>query len=391
MKKENQFQTGKVAIIASGHFVHDVFSSFLAPILPLLIEKLSLSLSVAGLLSSIQRLPSLLNPFVGLIADKQSARFMLVAAPSITAVSMSLLGIAPNIGVLLLLLFSMGIGASLFHVPGPVIIRTVSGERVGKGMSFFMFGGEIARSFAPIVILTAVSVWGLEGTFRLIPIGLFASVLLYIYLKDVEIKSKKNEKKRGIRRTVKDILPLFINIIGITFFLTLMRVSLTAFLPTYITMKGESLWSGGIALSALQIAGAAGTFLSGTLSDKIGRKNMLLIVSIVSPFLIWLFLFAGDQFTVPILLILGLFAFGSTPVILAVVNETVSDRPSLINGIYITINFGIGGSAVLIAGIMGDLLGLETTYRITSLLSLGAIPFIFRLNKTLLEVKKKSL
>jgi hypothetical protein len=41
------FQTGKILALSIGHFIHDVYSSFLAPLLPLLIEKLSMSLTQA--------------------------------------------------------------------------------------------------------------------------------------------------------------------------------------------------------------------------------------------------------------------------------------------------------------------------------------------------------
>ncbi len=378
---KKKFQTGKVISIALAHSVHDIYSSFLAPILPLLIDKLSISLSTAGLLSMIGRIPALLNPLVGLAADKIQVRYLLIVAPSVTAVSMSLLGLAPSVTVLVILLFMMGIGASMFHVPAPVIMKQVSGNRVGKGMSFFMLGGEVARSLSPLVILGAVSLWGLEGTYRLIPFGLLASVILYFKFKDVAFQKDKtsNKEEEGVKDTVKDIAPLFLSIIGATFFIALLRGSLTAFLPTYITMKGKSLWSGGIALSALQIAGAAGTYVSGTISDKIGRRKTLMIVGIASSVLMWLFIFSNDFWSIPILLALGLFVFGSTPVMLAIVNDNSSSRPSFINGIYITINFLIGGGSILLVGMMGDVYGLETTYKITATAVLLSVPFIMKI------------
>ena len=42
-----EFQTGEILTIVGGHFVHDTFSAFVAPLLPLIIEKLSLSLTMA--------------------------------------------------------------------------------------------------------------------------------------------------------------------------------------------------------------------------------------------------------------------------------------------------------------------------------------------------------
>ncbi len=59
------FRTGGVLLISLCHFIHDVYSSFLSPLLPLLIEKLSLSLTRAGLLSTVMHLPAVLNPVNG--------------------------------------------------------------------------------------------------------------------------------------------------------------------------------------------------------------------------------------------------------------------------------------------------------------------------------------
>ncbi len=387
MSNSSKFRFLDVISISFGHFVHDVFSSFLAPILPLLIDKIGMSYSVAGLLTLAQRLPALFNPVVGLVADRISARYLLIFAPLITATSMSLLGLAPHYIYLFILLLIMGIGASMFHVPGPVIIRRVSGNRIGKGMSFFMFGGEVARSVGPMVILGAISLWGLEGTYRLIPFGAIASLVLYFRLKNMDLRTATEKKGNEIRvkQTIKEITPLFLTIGGITFFIALIKGTLTAFLPTFITSRGESLWAGGIALTSLQIAGAAGSFFAGTYSDKFGRKKVLLTVALISPFLMLAFNFLPALYSIPVLFLLGFFLFGSTPVILAIVNDNASATPSFINGIYITLNFGISGGAVLLIGFLADFISLQTTFKIISFAPLLALPFVFYLKKFNIE------
>ena len=156
----NGFQTGKILALSIGHFIHDVYSSFLSPLLPLLIDKLSLSLTQAGFLSTIMQLPALLNPYIGVLADRISVRYFVVLAPAMTAVPMSLIGIAPSYGVLLLLLFITGISVSIFHVPSPVMISHLSAARKGRGMSFFMTGGELARTIGPLVAVAGVSLLG---------------------------------------------------------------------------------------------------------------------------------------------------------------------------------------------------------------------------------------
>jgi FSR family fosmidomycin resistance protein-like MFS transporter len=382
MKKNDKFQFGNILTVSFAHLLHDIYSSFLAPILPLLIDKLSISYTLAGFLSVAQRIPSLLNPFIGIIADRFPVRYFIIAAPSLTAVSMSLLGAAPHYTALVILLLMMGISAALFHVPAPVMIKHTAGDRIGKGMSFYMLGGEIARTLGPLIILGAISLWGLEGTYRLIPFGLIVSFVLYLKVRNIKISDdfKKNGKKYGANQTFIKLLPFFSTLAGITFFRASMKAALTTFLPTYLTVQGDSLWAAGISLSILQLAGAAGTLFCGSISDRIGRRTTLLIVSIVSPLFMWLFIVLDGIFTIPLLIIIGFVLFATGPVMLAVVQDINSERPAFVNGIYMTINFLIGALAVMIIGILADWIGLENTFKIAALLSIGSIPFVMKLS-----------
>jgi len=376
--KNNKFQTGNVITVSFAHLLHDTFSSFLAPILPLLIDKLSISYSMVGLLSVLQRLPALLNPFVGIVADKISVRYFIIIAPSITAISMSLLGVAPNYIVLGILLFIMGVSSTLFHVPGPVLVKEISGNRIGKGMSFFMLGGELARTLGPLTILGAVSLWTLEGTWKLIPFGLAGSFFLYWKFRNIAVHQDfSKEKKSSAKGTIRKLMPIFIALIGITFFRGIMKAGMTTFLPTYLTAKGSSLWFGGMSLSVLEFAGAAGTIFTGTISDKIGRRPMLLIISVATPILMWAFIHTSGFWVVPILLAVGFFMFATQPVLLALVQDVAHDRPAFINGIYMTINFTISAVTILFFGILADWLGLETAFKISTIIALGGIPIVF--------------
>ncbi|MGD9310166.1 MAG: MFS transporter, partial [Desulfosarcina sp.] len=96
-----RFNLPGVIAVSMGHFVHDVYSSFLAPLLPLLIEKLSMTLTQAGLLSTAMQLPALINPWIGRLADRSSVRWLIILAPALTAIPMSLIGVAPTYGILL--------------------------------------------------------------------------------------------------------------------------------------------------------------------------------------------------------------------------------------------------------------------------------------------------
>ena len=379
--QNKKFQSGNVLTISLAHLVHDVYSSFLAPVLPLLIDKFSISYSLVGVLSLFQRLPSLLSPLLGLMADKIAMRYLVISSPAITAVSMSLIGVAPSYTVLCILLLVMGISSMMFHVPSPVMIKKISGTKIGKGMSCYMFGGEIARTVGPLIILGAVSLWGLEGTYKLIPFGVIATMILYFRFRKIKISKdiKKSDQWAGIKSTLIKYLGFFIILIGFTFFRSIMKSALTVFLPTFMIFKGESLWMGGISLSILELAGAIGTLFAGTISDKIGRKNSLLIISIVTPVLMLLFAISGKYFALPLLIMLGFFIFSSTPIILALIQDLASERPAFLNGIYVTISFLMGGLSVIIVGVLSDWLGLELTFKIAGVLSIGAVPFVLML------------
>ncbi|NOX87031.1 MAG: MFS transporter, partial [Chlorobi bacterium] len=267
MKKEGnkKFKTSDVVLISSSHLLHDIYSSFLAPLRPLLIEKFGISLALASVWDLVQRVPWFFNPFIGMIAEKTAARYFVIITPAVTAVSMSLLGVADSFTMVAVLLFVMGVSSALFHVPSPVMVKKLAGSYTGQGMSFFMFGGEMARTLGPLVITGAVSIWGLEGTWKLIPFGLLASFILYFKLRNIQISSdlKAGEKPTGFGRIIKKYFPFFMILVGFTLFRSIMKSGLAAFLPTYFfNEKGETLWFANSALAVFQLAGAVGTFFA---------------------------------------------------------------------------------------------------------------------------------
>ena len=388
MKKENTFQrkfkTSSVISISISHLVHDIYSSFLAPILPLLIEKLGISYSMVSLLSFIQKAPNIMNPFIGLLADKIQMRFMVIITPVITGITMSLLGAAPSYIILAILLFVMGISSSFFHVLAPVMVKKSAGNQLGKGMSFYMIGGEIARTLGPLIIVGAVSLWGIEGTWRLIPFSVLASGILYFKLRNIKVSDniKKVEKQSGIKDTIKKYLSLLLILSAFIFFRAFMKQGLSLFLPTYFTqVKGESFEFSGIIFAIFQFSGVFGVYFSGRLSDKLGRKSVLLVLGIITPIIMWMFLNLDGYFTIPLLILLGFFSIAQGPVLLAIINGVSSDRPAFINSIYMTTNFGINALVVILVGVLSDVFSIEIMFKASAIIAFGGIPFVFMLPK----------
>ena len=374
-----KFQTANVLSTSVAHFFHDIYTSFLAPLLPLLIDKLGINLFQAGTLSVFQRIPTVFNPLIGILAERVHSRYFIILTPAITGIFMSMIGIAPTYVFLVLIMLFSGLSSAFFHVPGPVMIKKVSCDRPGLGMSLFMVGGELARTAGPLTILGAVSLWGLEGTWKLAPMGIIASIVLFYRLKDIEIRQdfSKEKIKPDYLRVFRSFIPMFTSVTGFTFFFGAIKSSLTLYLPTFLKFEGHSLWFAGASLAILQGAGVAGTMLAGPVADKIGNRALLRIVSILTPFLMLLFTRIDPYFGIPVLIILGVVLFAPSPVILSLVNNSKTKHLTFINGLYFTINFLLNAIMVMVMGKIADAIGLDNAYLISVLIGFVAVPFIW--------------
>ncbi len=377
----DEFQTGKVATISAAHLSHDVFSAFLAPLLPLLITRLNLSLSAVAILDIARKIPQLLNPVIGLLADRICVKYLVIFAPAVTAICMSLLGLASSFPVLFILLFVSGLSAAVFHVPGPVLIKRYSGTNTGRGMSFYMFGGEMARTLGPLLITAAVSWWGLEGSYRVLPVGLAATVVMFFMLRKLP-KVERGQTKRfwsGSRQAINETAPLLAGLMGFMVFRMGLKSALTLYLPTYLTGKGETLWMAGLALSLLQFSGAAGTLGIGYFADRFGHRKMLLVIGLLTPVAGLGLTFFPGILTVPLLVVTGILIFASSPIQLALVQDSGTSRPAFVNSLFMTLNIISSGLAVYCVGSMGDWVGLDLTYKIAAGLTVLSVPFMILL------------
>jgi len=378
--QSSEYKTTLVLALSLTHFLHDIYSSFLAPLLPLLIKKLSMSLSEAGFLSTVMQVPALMNPYIGTLADRISVRLFIVLAPALTGVSMSLIGLAPNYGVLLLLLLVAGISVSLFHVPAPVMVARLSGQKKGKGMSFFMTGGELARALGPLAAVGAVSLFGLEGFYPVMIVGLAASGWLYVKFREVPITVEASQTA-SVRKTWRDMRFLLLPLTAILLARGFMHASMTAFLPTFIKEETGNLWLAGTALTLFEFSGVIGVLGAGPFSDRFGRRKILFVSLLGAPVMLFLFAWLGGLAALIALLFAGLTILSTTPVMLALVQEHAKGSPSATNGLFMMISFITRSGIVVLVGFLGDLVGLRNTYFISAFLGTLGIPFIFMLPK----------
>ncbi|MCK5541202.1 MAG: MFS transporter [Desulfobacterales bacterium] len=379
--KNKEFNTLHVAVLSFSHFVHDIYTAIFPPLLPLIIEKLSLSLGQAGMLSTALQLPSVLNPFMGVFVDrKRLERWIVVLAPTMTAIPMSLIGAVNSYFMLLVLLFVAGTSVALYHVPTPVLIAQASGSKKGRGMSFYMTGGEAARALGPVIAVGLISVLSLETFYPVALLAIFTSILLYFTLPPLE-KRENSKKQITIVSVFKETKHVLYPISGIIITRSFMHSSMGIFLPVFIERQTGNIYLAGAGLALYEAFGIAGVLCAGTLSDLIGRKKVLFSALFFAPVALILFIMTEGLAQIFMLAVSGFTIIAVTPVLLAIVQENAKGNPASANGLFMMVAFFSRGIVVMLVGFFGDIMGLEYTYITCAIIGFGALPFLIKLKE----------
>ncbi len=359
--------------------MHDTFTAFLAPLLPRFVEKFSLSNTAAGLLSTFLQIPSLLQPVIGHLADRTTLRWIVVLGPAVTATAMSLLGWAPTYAVLAILLLLAGLSVAAFHATAPVAVGFLSGNQLGRGMGYWMVGGELGRTVGPLVVVSALAVLSLRSMAFLALAGIAASIVMHYRLRDVALRSRGDGEQIHWRPAVRAMRGLMTVLAGLIAVRSMMMMSITIFLPIFLTDEGSSIWLAGAALSIVEAAGIAGALAGGWLSDHVGRKAVLFFGHIAAPTALLLFIAAEGWVRIALLPVIGFTLLAIPPVLLAIVQERFPETRALANGVFLSLNFAIRSLAAIGFGAVGDALGLATAMAIAAAGTFGGVPLIWLL------------
>jgi len=361
----------QILSIAGGHLIHDFYTSFLAPLLPALMDHLSINLTTAGILTSISRLPSIFNPLIGYLADKKGARYFVIFAPGLTATMMSLIGSANSIYSLALLLFLSGTSSTLFHASSPGLVAKASEERKGRGLSLYMAGGGIGRGLGPLVVVWAVGIWGLSGIFRLMFIGWCMSLYLFFQFSSKEIHP---QPKYSLRADIPQFKRFFLPLALVLVLRSALVSSLSTYLPVFMVDSGAPLWIAGIALSIQEVSGVLGSLVLGPISDKVGRTKIINISMLISSLIVPLFLQARGWLVFPLLVILGFFSLSTGTIFMALVQDNFHHHRATGNSVYILISFLSNALMLVVIGYLGDANGLRFAYLISAAAAFLSIP-----------------
>lgn len=371
------FEGRRVGTIATSHGVHDSYTAFLAPLLIVFRQTMGLTNTEAGLLSVFMQEASLLQPVIGGVADRFGARYFVILAPAVTAAAMSLLGVAHGYLALAVLLTVAGLSSACLHAVGPVMTGNVSGRKLGLGMSLWMVGGESGRFIGPLVIGAFIPLAGQAQMPWLMLGGILTSAALFFALPaDRQDRPTLARGTASLREELRGKSRLLPSLIGLMIAHVIISSALVTYLPVLLYDAGESFWLASVSLSVLQLAGVAGAFFGGTLSDRLGRRLMIFLAIFPASILMFIFLATTGWLRFPLLVLLGLTSLSITPVIMAVVQESFPHNRTLANGLYMALSFVFRSIVVVLVGRIGDLWGLNTAFAIAAVLPLLALPLL---------------
>jgi MFS transporter, FSR family, fosmidomycin resistance protein len=371
------FEAGRVGTIAVGHWVHDTYTAFLAPMLIVFKETLGLSNTQAGLLAVFMQEASLLQPVIGGLADRFDARYFVILAPAVTGFAMSMLGVAPSYLALAILLTIAGVSSACMHAVGPVMTGNVSGKKLGLGMSIWMVGGEAGRFVGPLVIGISIPLMGQARMPWLMIGGLLTSAALFFAL-PADRRSVRGlaRGQSSLRQELKGKGRLLAPLLGVIVASVTMSAALVTYLPVLLHDAGESFWLASVSLAVLQAAGIAGAFLGGTLSDRLGRRTMIFLSIVPTSVLMFVFLAVDGWWRFPLLVLLGFTSLSITPVIMALVQESFPKNRALANGFYMALSFAVRSLVIIAVGRMGDLWSLQMAFAVAAVVPLAALPLL---------------
>ncbi len=333
----------------------------------------------AGIFLFLYQGASVLQPVIGHLGDKTNLRKYALIMPAITGITLSLLGIAPTFYIGLILCLIAGISSASMHAILPALVARLSGKHVGKGMSFWMVGGEIGIMLGPLLVASVISLFSIKATPWLMIPGIAISIALSILLKDMP--NHNTGTNRQTKVPMKEMLAIMLPLAGIALMRALLRTASEIYLPIYLIEEGVNKFLAGSSVSLLLGFGILGTVVSGFLKDKFGFKKVLVGSVFFASMGMILFSRTTGFLQVANLAIVGTTSMMIIPVGLAIVQESFPENRSLANGFFLATVFALNAVSGVITGLMYDKLGGNLTFLMSGLISFLGIPFIFLLPK----------
>jgi MFS transporter, FSR family, fosmidomycin resistance protein len=377
--------TPRLGLLAAGHLTIDAYSSFFTPLLPLLVTKLHLSLTLVGTLVALSSLSSSFAQLLfGMFSDRLRRPWFVAFGPLVAAVFISGIGLASSFGMLVALLMLGGLGVAAFHPQAATLASEVSPRR-GIAMAFFITGGTLGFALGPLFSVGVATTFGLERTWLAMFPGILFSVLLLAWFSRLRPRVRQETARPPLRELKPVLRPL-----SLLYFAVVARSAVSygfmTFLPLYLSARGYSLRQTGAIVSLYLLLGATGGFLGGWLADRWGGRRVVMASFLGSLPLYFAFLFLPDRWGLPCL-VLGAFVLQATlPVNIVLGQELAPRHASTISSLMMGAAWGFGSLFIGPVGVLADLYGLHAALMVLAGLLAGGLACAWALPTTRAQV-----
>jgi MFS transporter, FSR family, fosmidomycin resistance protein len=355
--------------VTAAHFIVDCYNNAYAPLVPLLIPRLGLSLVVVGTLAMVFQMSASVSQLAfGRLADRWRPHWLLVGGPIVSVVVMSCIGLVPGTWWLAALLIVGGLGGAAFHPPGAMAAYRFGGRRTGLAMSLFVGGGSVGFAVAPVIFSSVVDWGGLHATWLLMIPGLLVSAWVVRDMPVVTVAPASGGSLSALRPYAKPLALLY----SIVVLRTIAALSFVTFVPVLLTRRGHSVADAGLVVTIYLFGCALGGFLSGPLADRFGPRRVIagsLVMAV--PLLVLAPQLDGLLFTI-VLTAGGFFLQSTQPVSVAFAQTVAPVSRATVSSLMMGGAWGTGGLLVPLIGLLADRIGVAGALTLMALVPLAA-------------------
>lgn len=360
----------------AGHFINDIYTGFLNPIMPFIAEQVKISMPVATIILSCSHIfSSLLQPFFGFFADNMNKRALIFWGLIFVSIFISMAPAANHIWSMVLFIILGSLGSSFFHPQALGLISKFTTSNLAKNMGMFIACGTLGYSMGPLFSSAIAQYCGLDKMPYLACLGVFWAFIMFNFVPKF---SNKNVAKPQInfKNAIKDILSnRKLNILNVIALLkSLIQTSCSILLPFLWKSMGYSKFQIGLGLFGFLALGTIASLLSPKLEQKIGTANVFYFSMITTFPLMVLFMLTYK--TMPVIsfitfTIMGFVTMFATPITMSMAQNVLPQYKSIIGGFINGFSWGIVAIAMSIIGYVA-----QATSIVAVLVIISTIPAI---------------
>ena len=360
--------------LAAGHFVNDIYTGILNPIMPFIAAKLGITLAMATVVISISNIfSSLLQPIFGFFADNMLKRVFIFWGLILSSIFIPLAPLAQNIYFLILFMILGSIGSSFYHPQASGFVNRFSSinNTCADDMGFFISMGSIGYSFGPLIAASVTQYLGMNKMPILSIIGLSLALTMFMFVPKLSNIEKKPEYKTFKETFCAILTNQKMNyLMIISMMKVLVTTSCCTLLPFLWKDMGYSPFYIGAALFLFIIAGGFGSLCSHKIEIILGTKQ-LLYLSMISTFpLIILFSITylhHPIFSIITFVIIGFTTMLAQPVTMVMGQTLLPQYKSVVAGFMNGFAWGVVAISLSLIGLTAQHYGITNVLIILSI------------------------